>query len=72
MPSIFHNGSVTLLIEGLLRSDPLTEEKGNVLQDWPAKESFLAEVANILNKRMAAMHKWSWSSKGFVLSSGDY
>jgi hypothetical protein len=55
--------SVTILrgvIQGLQSSDLLPNEKREVLKDFLTNDIILAEVADVLNMRMAALDRWSW------------
>ena len=49
-------------ISGLLNSDLLTNEKRDVLRDFQKNPIILAEVADVLNMRMAGLESWSWGT----------
>ncbi|CAJ2512661.1 Uu.00g007800.m01.CDS01 [Anthostomella pinea] len=46
--------------DGLLSSDLLTDEKREVLRNFKNNPIILAEVADVLNMRLAALETWSW------------
>lgn len=46
------------VIEGLPRSDLVTDEKRKVLRDFLNNAVVLGEVANVLNMRMSSLDKW--------------
>lgn len=48
------------VIQGLQSSDLLTNEKREVLKDFLTNDIILAEVADVLNMRMAALSRWNW------------
>jgi hypothetical protein len=58
----FTPSSLRWVIRGLIRSDLLTDEKREVLKDFNTNEIILAEVADVLNMRMASIGTWSWGS----------
>ncbi|KAJ8116773.1 hypothetical protein ONZ43_g4360 [Nemania bipapillata] len=59
-PKQFDAGSLTWVINGLLASDLLTDERREVLRDFLGNQTILAEVADVLNMRLAALSTWSW------------
>ncbi|KAI0426110.1 hypothetical protein F5Y09DRAFT_346004 [Xylaria sp. FL1042] len=59
-PKQFNSTSLTWVINGLLASDLLTDERREVLRDFLASATILAEVADVLNMRLAALSTWSW------------
>jgi hypothetical protein len=60
----FDNVSLGWVIKGLLRSDLVSDEKRKVLQDFLNNKVVLAEVADVLNMRMATLKKWKWDPAG--------
>ena len=52
------------LIQGLLRSDLVSDEKSKILRDFLANTVVLAEIADVLNMRISSLDKWSWDPKG--------
>ncbi|KAJ8062900.1 hypothetical protein OCU04_008150 [Sclerotinia nivalis] len=60
----FDEDSLQWVINGLLRSDLLTDEKRAILKDFRSKKIVLAEVADVLNMRMSSLDKWKWASEG--------
>ncbi|KAI8623640.1 hypothetical protein F5Y19DRAFT_351773 [Xylariaceae sp. FL1651] len=59
-PKQFNASTLTWVINGLLASDLLTEERREVLRDFQGNPTILAEVADVLNMRLAALSTWSW------------
>lgn len=60
----FNADSLTWVINGLLRSDLLTDEKCAILKDFRSNRVVLAEVADVLNMRMSSLGKWKWDTEG--------
>ncbi|RDW76880.1 uncharacterized protein DSM5745_06872 [Aspergillus mulundensis] len=48
------------VISGLISSDLPTEKQRAVLRDFLKDRTVLAELADVLNMRLAALHSWSW------------
>jgi hypothetical protein len=59
-PEQFNTATLTWVINGLLASDLLTDERRGVLRDFIGNPTILAEVADVLNMRLAALGTWSW------------
>ncbi|KAI0509285.1 hypothetical protein F5B22DRAFT_358965 [Xylaria bambusicola] len=59
-PKQFDPTTLTWVIKGLLASDLLTDERREVLRDFLSNSTILAEVADVLNMRLAALSTWSW------------
>ncbi|KAI0447131.1 hypothetical protein F4803DRAFT_559033 [Xylaria telfairii] len=59
-PRQLNNTTLTWVIDGLLASDLLTDEKRGVLRDFLGSPTILAEVADVLNMRLASLSTWSW------------
>ncbi|KAK5634477.1 hypothetical protein RRF57_010190 [Xylaria bambusicola] len=59
-PKQFDSTTLTWAIKGLLASDLLTDERREVLRDFLSNPTILAEVADVLNMRLAALSTWSW------------
>ena len=51
---------LTWVIDGLLHSDLLTDEKKAVLKDFQASDVVRSELADVLNMRLIALSDWSW------------
>ncbi|RFU29426.1 hypothetical protein B7463_g6884, partial [Scytalidium lignicola] len=62
--SHFNQSSLKWVIEGLLRSDLVSDEKRAALKDFLNNKVVLAEVADVLNMRMDALDKWNWDPEG--------
>lgn len=60
----FDPTSLKWVIEGLLRSDLVTDEKCRVLKDFLNNAVVLGEVADVLNMRMSSLDKWQWDPNG--------
>lgn len=60
----FDVDSLKNLIQGLLRSDLVTDEKTKVLRDFLGNKVVLAEIADVLNMRILSLEKWQWDPKG--------
>ncbi|PMD65044.1 uncharacterized protein K444DRAFT_640724 [Hyaloscypha bicolor E] len=60
----FDDTSLKWVIEGLLRSDLVTDEKRKVLKDFLNNKVVLGEVADVLNMRMSSLDKWHWDPAG--------
>lgn len=63
-PNQFNESVLRWIIAGLLASGLLTEEKRAALKDFLSNPIILAEVADVLNMRMAALDSWSWEMEG--------
>ena len=62
-PGGFTMWSLKWVINGLLASDLLTDEKRDVLRDFLSNDIILKEIADMLNMRMAALENWSWGDE---------
>jgi hypothetical protein len=58
----FDETTLETVIQGMLRSDILTEEKRTTLRDFKANRVVLSEIADVLNMRMSAIATWSWGT----------
>ncbi|GAB1314265.1 Reverse transcriptase domain-containing protein [Madurella fahalii] len=58
----FDESTLTTCINGMLRSDILTEEKRTTLRTFLENKVVLGEIADVLNMRMSNMASWSWGS----------
>ncbi|KAK7711961.1 hypothetical protein SLS64_005232 [Diaporthe eres] len=58
----FDVDSLTTTINGMLRSDILTDVKRATLKDFVGNDTVLSEIADVLNMRMATRKTWSWES----------
>ncbi|KAL1868296.1 hypothetical protein Daus18300_006020 [Diaporthe australafricana] len=54
--------SLTTTINGMLRSDVLTDSKRATLKDFVGNRTVLSEIADVLNMRMATRETWAWES----------
>ena len=63
VPGGFTTHSLRWVINGLLASDLLTDEKRDVLRDFLSNTVILTEIADMLNMRMVALEKWSWGEE---------
>lgn len=58
----FNVDSLTTTINGMLRSDILTDVKRATLKDFVGNDTVLSEISDVLNMRMATRKTWSWES----------
>ena len=63
-PGQFNDSVLRWTIAGLLASGLLTDEKRAALKDFLSNTIILAEVADVLNMRMASLSTWSWEMEG--------
>lgn len=61
-PGQFNVQVLRWVINGLLSSGLLSEEKNAVLKDFLGSTVILNEVADVLNMRMASLDTWSWEA----------
>lgn len=59
-PTQFNVQTLKWVIQGLQSSDLLSNEKREVLKDFLSNDIILAEIADVLNMRMAALGRWTW------------
>lgn len=59
-PHQFNHGSLNWVIESLLASDVLPNEKREVLKDFKGNGVILSEIADVLNMRLGAISSWTW------------
>ena len=59
----FNQSSLHWTIEGLLASDLLDNEKRDAIRDFLHNPTILAEIADVLNMRMAALQDWTWGDE---------
>lgn len=59
-PNQFNAYTLKWVIEGLLSSDGLSNEKRAALRDFIKHDVILGEIADVLNMRLAALDAWSW------------
>ena len=62
-PGQFDEESLAWIIDGLLASDLLSDDKREALRDFKNNRTILLEIADLLNLRMAALDSWSWGSE---------
>lgn len=62
-PNQFDEQVLKWVIEGLLVSDLLTEDKRNVLRDFLPNSIILNELADVLNLRISSIDTWSWGRR---------
>ncbi|KAK1763338.1 hypothetical protein QBC33DRAFT_598519 [Phialemonium atrogriseum] len=63
-PSQFTNQTLDWVINGLLASGLLPDEKQQVLKDFLGNPTILTEIAHVLNMRLNALDSWSWGAAG--------
>lgn len=59
-PLQFNQGNLDWVIESLLASDVLSNEKREVLKDFKGNTVILSEIADVLNMRLTAISSWAW------------
>ncbi|KAK7963618.1 hypothetical protein PG988_010592 [Apiospora saccharicola] len=59
-PNQFNAYTLKWVIEGLLASDRLSNEKREALRDFIRNDIILGEIADVLNMRLAALDAWTW------------
>lgn len=59
---LFDLDNLRTTIQGLLRSDLLSEEKAAILKSFKSNNEVLQEVADVLTMRMASLETWQWST----------
>ncbi|KAK8111745.1 uncharacterized protein PG998_008202 [Apiospora kogelbergensis] len=59
-PNQFSAYTLKWVIEGLLASDRLSNEKREALRDFIKNDIILGEIADVLNMRISALDSWSW------------
>jgi len=63
-PNQFNEEVLRWTISGLLASGLLPSEKNAALKDFLISNVILAEVADVLNMRLAALDSWEWGGDG--------
>lgn len=53
-------------INGIIRSDLLSEQKKHTLHDFLQDEVVLTEIADVLNMRFADLEGWEWDAEGGI------
>ncbi|KAK8113315.1 hypothetical protein PG984_013841 [Apiospora sp. TS-2023a] len=59
-PNQFNAYTLKWVIEGLLASDRLSNEKREALRDFVRNDIILGEIADVLNMRLSALDAWTW------------
>jgi hypothetical protein len=59
-PSQFNTKTLRWSIEGLMKSDLLSNEKREVIGDFLSNQVILSEIADVLNMRLEALDGWTW------------
>ena len=60
----FNARSLRWVMQGLLCSDLVTDEKRKILKDFLNSSVVLGELADVLNMRMSSLDKWQWDAAG--------
>lgn len=63
-PDQFNQDSLKWVIQGLLASDLLTNEKREVLKDFMGNPIIMSEIADVLNMQFSALDSWNWGPGG--------
>lgn len=61
-PNQFNQNNLNWVIDSLLASDVLSNEKREVLKDFKGNAVILSEIADVLNMRLSAISSWTWGS----------
>ncbi|KAI5866388.1 hypothetical protein GGS23DRAFT_556882 [Durotheca rogersii] len=59
-PNQFDTTTLQWVIDGLLTSDLLPDEKREVLKDFKKDDIILSEIVDVLNMRISSFTSWSW------------
>ncbi|KAK5441973.1 hypothetical protein LTS15_011131 [Exophiala xenobiotica] len=59
---LFDLDNLRTTIQGLLKSDLLSEEKAAIVKSFKSNDEVLQEVADVLTMRMASLETWQWST----------
>ena len=62
-PNQFNEYVLRWVINGLLSTDLLTEDKRNVLRDFLPNSIILNELADVLNLRISSIDTWNWGDR---------
>lgn len=62
-PNQFDENVLRWVINGLMASGLLSDEKRGALKDFLASPVILAEIADVLNMRIADISTWSWGDE---------
>ncbi|KAF7563312.1 hypothetical protein G7046_g813 [Stylonectria norvegica] len=66
MPDQFNTSTLRWVMQGLISSNLLSDEKRDVLRDFQGNSVILNEIADVLNMRISALGSWTWGSEGSV------
>lgn len=61
-PSQFSRATLAWVIDGLLASKLLSDDKREVLKSFKNSPEILSEIADVLNMRIAALENWTWGA----------
>ena len=61
--SQFDTTTLRWSIEGLMKSDLLSNEKREVIGDFLGNEVILSEIADVLSMRLEALDEWTWGEE---------
>ena len=59
---LLNTGSLKLTINGLLKTDLLSDEKVAIPKSFQNSSAVLQEVADVLNMRFSSLETWDWST----------
>jgi hypothetical protein len=62
----FSPSTVADAIQGLLKSDSLTDQKRATLGDFKGNNTVLTEIADVLNMRMHTRKSWKWEGFSYI------
>ncbi|MCJ1383648.1 hypothetical protein MMC17_006762 [Xylographa soralifera] len=67
-PNQFDKDVVLWVSQGLLRTDLLSDEQNITLKQISENDIYLAEMADVLNMRLASFSNWSWGTDAVPLA----
>ncbi|MCJ1395567.1 hypothetical protein MMC18_008453 [Xylographa bjoerkii] len=67
-PNQFNQDVIRWVSEGLLRTDLLSDEQNATLKQISENETYLSEMADVLNMMLASLSSWSWGSDAVPLA----
>ncbi|MCJ1360564.1 MAG: hypothetical protein MMC33_010572 [Icmadophila ericetorum] len=66
-PKQFDNEVMKWVIKGLIQTDLLSDDQTSTLKEIRQNETYLSEMADVLNMKVASLASWSWGKGGVPL-----
>lgn len=63
----FDNDVMKWVIKGLIKTDLLSDDQTSTLKEIARNETYLSEMADVLNMKVASLASWSWGKGGVPL-----